>query len=169
MNENKDELPLILKDEEGLVLDHEADGIKELDNNLPRWWVWLFYLTIAFSAIYLLYYHVFRIGPLQSAAYERAMEAGRVTRSDRTYVPNRFRVQLHPADATLFDDDRTLLQADLADAILRRARVRGYRLVARPEVLAMLGSAVASGSITARCSNVRPAGANTIWRSTTSS
>ena len=29
-----------------LLLDHEADGIRELDNKLPRWWVWLFYLTI---------------------------------------------------------------------------------------------------------------------------
>ena len=30
-----------------LLLDHEADGIKELDNLLPRWWVWLFYLTMS--------------------------------------------------------------------------------------------------------------------------
>ena len=34
----------IMNDEprDPLLLDHEADGIKELDNNLPRWWVWLF-------------------------------------------------------------------------------------------------------------------------------
>ncbi|HMO64118.1 MAG TPA: cbb3-type cytochrome c oxidase N-terminal domain-containing protein [Verrucomicrobiota bacterium] len=61
---------------EPLLLDHEYDGIQELDNNLPRWWVWLFYLTIAFSAGYLLYYHVFRLGDLQIAAYQKEFERG---------------------------------------------------------------------------------------------
>jgi len=78
---------------------------------------------------------------------ERAMESGRVSRSDRTYVPNRFRVLLNPTDVTLFADDRTLLQADLADAVLRRARVRGYRLVARPEVVVLPSEAVAEGEV----------------------
>lgn len=59
-----------------LLLDHEADGIRELDNNLPRWWVWLFYLTILFSAFYLVYYHVLKVGPLQTAEYEAAMKQG---------------------------------------------------------------------------------------------
>jgi cytochrome c oxidase cbb3-type subunit 3 len=40
-------------------MDHEADGIRELDNKLPRWWVYLFYFTILFAAIYLAYYHVY--------------------------------------------------------------------------------------------------------------
>jgi len=52
-----------------LLLDHEADGIRELDNNLPRWWVWLFNLCILFAAGYLLYFHVFRLGNLQAAQY----------------------------------------------------------------------------------------------------
>ena len=59
-----------------LLLDHDADGIQELDNNLPRWWVWLFYLTIVFSAVYLGYYHVFGRGDLQIAAYQKAMIRG---------------------------------------------------------------------------------------------
>ena len=41
-----------------LLLDHEIDGIRELDNKLPRWWVWLFYCTIIFAVGYLAYYHV---------------------------------------------------------------------------------------------------------------
>jgi cytochrome c oxidase cbb3-type subunit 3 len=41
------------------LLDHEVDGIKELDNKLPRWWVYLFYFTIVFAAVYLAYYHVY--------------------------------------------------------------------------------------------------------------
>jgi cytochrome c oxidase cbb3-type subunit 3 len=58
------------------LLEHEADGIKELDNLLPRWWVWLFYITIAFSAVYLVYYHVLRAGDLQATAYDREWKKG---------------------------------------------------------------------------------------------
>lgn len=78
---------------------------------------------------------------------ERAMEGGRVSRSDRTYVPNRFRVLLHPGDLAQFEEERTILQADLEDAILRRARVRGYRLVARPEVLVVPSERVGEGEV----------------------
>jgi cytochrome c oxidase cbb3-type subunit 3 len=66
---------------EPLLLDHEADGIRELDNNLPRWWVWLFYLTIAFAAVYLLYYHVFGAGDLQIATYEKEAKQGEAIKS----------------------------------------------------------------------------------------
>jgi len=40
------------------LLDHEADGIHEFDNALPRWWLYGFYFTIAFSCAYLINYHV---------------------------------------------------------------------------------------------------------------
>ena len=65
-----------------LLLDHEADGIKELDNNLPRWWVWLFYLTIAFSIAYMGYYHVLKAdefnknGGVQLTEYRAEMAKG---------------------------------------------------------------------------------------------
>jgi cytochrome c oxidase cbb3-type subunit 3 len=39
--------------EAAIVLDHEYDGVRELDNNLPPWWKGLFYATIAFAPIYL--------------------------------------------------------------------------------------------------------------------
>lgn len=42
-----------IENEGQLLLDHDYDGIKELDNNLPPWWVYLFYACIAFAAIYL--------------------------------------------------------------------------------------------------------------------
>jgi cytochrome c oxidase cbb3-type subunit III len=64
-----------------LLLDHEADGIRELDNKLPRWWVWLFYLTTIFAVIYLSYYHVFAKGALATqgqmkAEYDAEMQIG---------------------------------------------------------------------------------------------
>ena len=43
--------------EEEVMTDHEYDGIRELDNNLPPWWLWMFYATTAFAAVYLFYYH----------------------------------------------------------------------------------------------------------------
>ena len=54
---------------EPLLLDHEYDGIHELDNKLPAWWVWLFYITIIFAAVYLVYYHVYHAGNKLVAQY----------------------------------------------------------------------------------------------------
>ncbi|CAM1333799.1 cbb3-type cytochrome c oxidase N-terminal domain-containing protein [Tenacibaculum aestuariivivum] len=44
--------------EEEIILDHNYDGIKELDNTLPPWWVGLFYATIIFAVIYLVRFEV---------------------------------------------------------------------------------------------------------------
>lgn len=41
-----------------LLLDHDYDGIKELDNRLPPWWLYLFYGGIVFAAIYLVRYEI---------------------------------------------------------------------------------------------------------------
>jgi cytochrome c oxidase cbb3-type subunit III len=66
---------------EPLLLDHEYDGIRELDNKLPRWWVWLFYITIIYSAVYLVYYHVARVGDLQAQEYVNEMKVGDVIKA----------------------------------------------------------------------------------------
>lgn len=64
------------------LLDHDADGIKELDNNLPRWWVWLFYLCILYAAGYLAYYHVLNMGDLQAAEYAKESAIGEKIKSE---------------------------------------------------------------------------------------
>lgn len=56
-----------------IVLDHNYDGIKELDNSLPPWWVYMFYATIVFAAVYLIRYQVFG-DTNQIEEYEIAME-----------------------------------------------------------------------------------------------
>jgi cytochrome c oxidase cbb3-type subunit 3 len=58
--------------------DHEYDGIRELDNNLPPWWKWGFYLTIFIGIVYLLNYHVFKTGDLQIEAYEKEMRQANI-------------------------------------------------------------------------------------------
>lgn len=64
-----------IEEEHTILMHHEYDGIKELDNNLPPWWVWGFYTTIAFALVYLLHYHVFRTGDLQATEYEKEVAA----------------------------------------------------------------------------------------------
>ncbi len=44
--------------EEDVMLDHDYDGIKELDNVLPPWWIWGFYITIAISIFYYVAIHI---------------------------------------------------------------------------------------------------------------
>lgn len=65
--------------EEGeIILDHNYDGIKELDNDLPPWWLYGFYISIAFAAIYLLRYHVFS-GPSQIDELETELAEARIS------------------------------------------------------------------------------------------
>jgi cytochrome c oxidase cbb3-type subunit III len=59
-----------LEKESDIMLDHNYDGIRELDNHLPPWWKWLFYATIGFSVVYLVVFHVFDTFPLQIKEYE---------------------------------------------------------------------------------------------------
>lgn len=47
-----------IENESSLLLNHDYDGIKELDNNLPPWWVYSFYACIVFAAIYLVRFEI---------------------------------------------------------------------------------------------------------------
>jgi cytochrome c oxidase cbb3-type subunit 3 len=58
------------EEERSILLDHNYDGIRELDNHLPPWWTALFYITIAFGVIYMFVYHVFSIAPLPGELYD---------------------------------------------------------------------------------------------------
>jgi cytochrome c oxidase cbb3-type subunit 3 len=47
-----------IENEGQLLLDHDYDGIKELDNNLPPWWVYLFYACVVFAVIYMVRFEI---------------------------------------------------------------------------------------------------------------
>lgn len=59
--------------EKDLLMDHDFDGIKELDNFLPPWWTWLFIITIVIFVGYILHFHVFKTGDLQAVKYYKEM------------------------------------------------------------------------------------------------
>ena len=55
-----------IKEEASIDLGHDYDGIRELDNRLPPWWLYGFYLCIIFAGIYLYRYHVAHSAPLSA-------------------------------------------------------------------------------------------------------
>jgi cytochrome c oxidase cbb3-type subunit 3 len=56
-----------------LDLGHDYDGIRELNNRLPPWWLYGFYLTIIISVIYLWRFHISHTGPSSIEEYETAI------------------------------------------------------------------------------------------------
>ncbi|MEP2281243.1 cbb3-type cytochrome c oxidase N-terminal domain-containing protein, partial [Maribacter sp.] len=66
-----------IESEGEIILDHNYDGIRELDNNLPPWWVYLFYASIVFGIVYLLRFHVFN-DYNQKLEYEQEVAAAQL-------------------------------------------------------------------------------------------
>ena len=56
-------------------LEHDFDGIEELDNPLPGWWLGIFWVTILLAAFYVPYYHFINPDKLPRASYEAEMAA----------------------------------------------------------------------------------------------
>ena len=63
--------------EADIMLDHDYDGIRELDNALPPWWKYGFLITIFIAIIYLLNFHVFGTGKNPTEEYVAEMEQAR--------------------------------------------------------------------------------------------
>jgi cytochrome c oxidase cbb3-type subunit III len=93
--------------QEHLLLDHEYDGIRELDNKLPRWWVWLFNLTILFAVGYLLYFHVLGKGQLMAAQYQEEIRVGTILKAKAMTAFERDMASLQPSqDALVLADGK---------------------------------------------------------------
>lgn len=60
-------------DETSIDLGHNFDGIRELDNHLPPWWKGLFYVTIVWSIVYFIAYHVIDSLPLSDEEYRNEL------------------------------------------------------------------------------------------------
>lgn len=76
--------------EKDQLKDHCYDGIQEYDNDLPRWWLAILYLSVAWAVAYGFWYHVkgAPLGPrklqieLTAAMEERAKKAGSYSEDD---------------------------------------------------------------------------------------
>jgi cytochrome c oxidase cbb3-type subunit 3 len=65
-----------------ILAGHEYDGIKELDNRLPGWWLWLFYITIVIAFVYFFRFHIIKTGPTQEEEYNREVAEAMIKYKD---------------------------------------------------------------------------------------
>lgn len=94
-----------MAEERDLEINHEYDGIKELDNPIPAWFNALFYSTVVFGVVYLLVYHVFSWGLNQDQEYQREMALAE--RAKQEYLAQA---------ANLIDESTVEIDATLAPA-----------------------------------------------------
>lgn len=71
-----------IEEESEIEMDHEYDGIRELDNNLPPWWLWGFYISIVFAVVYILRFEVFKTAPSTIDEYEQEMAAAEIAKEE---------------------------------------------------------------------------------------
>ena len=64
--------------EADIMLDHNYDGIQELDNSLPPWWKYGFIITIVIAFVYLLNFHVLGSGKNPSEEYAAEMQKAKI-------------------------------------------------------------------------------------------
>lgn len=60
-----------------LLLDHEYDGIREYDNPMPRWWVWIFWGSFYFSIAYFFHFHISGNGQTVAEDHQQAVALAR--------------------------------------------------------------------------------------------
>ena len=110
-----------IEDEESIILDHDYDGIRELNNHLPPWWTYLFYVTVVFGIFYVIFYHVTDTLPLQEKEYEIEMaEAASMAE---------MRLAASQAAGTAFSEADLELTSD-ADILASGAKVFGQQCMA---------------------------------------
>ncbi len=66
-----------IEEEHEIILDHNYDGIRELDNKLPPWWIYMFYASIVFAVIYFVRFEILD-GDGMEAEYDKEVAAARI-------------------------------------------------------------------------------------------
>ena len=94
-----------VEEEASILMHHEYDGIQELDNNLPPWWVWGFYFTIGFAIVYIFNYHILGTADLQVEAYNK--EIARAEKEVSEYM-EKMAMNVDETSATLMTDAKDL-------------------------------------------------------------
>lgn len=98
------------------LLDHEYDGIREYDNPLPRWWVWIFAGSFWFSVGYFFHYHLSPNGQSVLATYEADLREAREAEAKASLAQPVSEESLGKllTDAALMKDAQTLFAARCA-------------------------------------------------------
>lgn len=97
-----------LSKEKDIMLDHDYDGIKELDNSLPPWWLYGFYATIIFAVCYLFYYHMGGPGLSSTEAYA---EEVRIANDQIAAMNKSVETTVDESNVTLLTDEASLKDA----------------------------------------------------------
>lgn len=101
-----------VEQEKNIEMDHNYDGIRELDNHLPPWWKWLFYGTIGWSVVYIIVFHLSASLPLSLEEYQHEIAAAeeqarklRASQPEATIDENALQ---YTADAALIEKGKTV-------------------------------------------------------------
>ena len=93
---------------EKLIKDHDYDGIRELDNDLPPWWKWLFYITIIFAVVYCIRLFIFHADDLmQYREYANEIENVESEKPQATDESTTFELVLLEDEASLASGKET--------------------------------------------------------------
>lgn len=94
-----------IEKEDSIMMEDEYDGIHELDNNLPPWWVAMLWATIIFAVVYVFHYHIFKTGDLQLAEYTKEIEKADV--EVKEYL-SKMAMNVDETNATVMTDAKDL-------------------------------------------------------------
>ena len=75
-----------MNEDDKLIKDHSYDGIKELDNPLPKWWLITFYITMVYGAGYFVYYQVLSGPSSDQQLKARMTEIAKVQEANKPQV-----------------------------------------------------------------------------------
>jgi cytochrome c oxidase cbb3-type subunit 3 len=96
-----------ISEEETIMTDHVYDGIRELDNVLPPWWKYMFYLTIVFSVVYFIQYHMAGSGNIMEDEYNAELAAAAKLKAQLQEV--------NTEDAATINEDNAIQLTDAED------------------------------------------------------
>jgi cytochrome c oxidase cbb3-type subunit 3 len=93
-----------IDEEQKLLLDHDFDGIKELNNKIPPWFMAIFYITIFWAGWYMVSYHIMGSGNVQEDEYTAEVQAADLERE----ILNKSGALVNEETVTILNDDASL-------------------------------------------------------------
>ncbi|QOV94845.1 cytochrome-c oxidase, cbb3-type subunit III [Novosphingobium sp. ES2-1] len=117
---------------------HEWDGIEELNNPLPRWWLWSFYATIVFSIAYCVVYPAW---PMIDKA-----TAGTFGWTSRGQLDQEMKAEAARKAGLLAELDKASIEQIAADPRLRRAAIDGGRAAFKVNCIQCHGNGAAGSA-----------------------